>query len=106
MTVPQAVSQILEIEALRQSGILAPEETLAIGLSRVGAPEEQQKIVCGTLAELNSQPEDIFGEPLHSLVIVGKRLHHLEAEYAEQYALDKESWRRVAKEVYKCALDE
>jgi len=106
MSVPQAVSQLLEIESLRRSGILSPDATLAIGLSRVGGAYDQQKIVSGTLVELHEQPDDVFGEPLHSLVIVGKRLHPLEAEYAVQYAVDKESWRDVAKRVYKCPLDE
>ena len=106
MSIPQAVSQLLEIESLRQSGILSPEETLAIGLSRLGGDESQQKIVSGTLAELAVQPTDVFGEPLHSLVIVGKRLHHLEVEYAQQYAVNEESWRKVARDVYKCVLDD
>ena len=106
MSIPQAVSQLLEIESLRRSGILVPEETLAIGLSRVGGDESQQKIVAGTLADLVAQPADVFGEPLHSLVVVGKRLHHLEVEYAEQYAVDVANWRNVARDVYKCALDE
>jgi diphthine synthase len=106
MSIPQAVSQLLEIESLRQSGVLVPEETLAIGLSRVGGDESQQKIVGGTLADLAAQPNDAFGEPLHSLVIVGKRLHHLEVEYAEQYAVNATNWRNVARDVYKCALDD
>lgn len=105
MSIPQAVSQLLEIESLRQSGILVPNETLAIGVSRVGGDDSQQKIVGGTLAELAAQPAGVFGEPLHSLVIVGKRLHHLEVEYAEQYAVDVANWRNVAQDVYKCALD-
>jgi len=106
MSIPQAVSQLLEIESLRQSGILMQEETLAIGLSRVGGDESQQKIVSGTLADLAAQPVDMFGEPLHSLVIVGKRLHHLEVEYAEQYAVNAANWRNVARNVYGCALDD
>ena len=106
MSIPQAVSQLLEIESLRQSGILIPEETLAIGLSRVGGDESQQKIVSGTLAELAVQSADVFGEPLHSLVIVGRRLHHLEVEYAEQYSVNVTNWRNVARDAYKCALDD
>ena len=106
MSIPQAVSQLLEIENLRQSGVLVPEETLAIGLSRVGGDESQQKIVSGSLADLAAQPVDVFGEPLHSLVVVGKRLHHLEVEYAEQYAVNAVDWRNVARDVYKCALDD
>ena len=104
MSITQAVSQLVEIEAKRQSGTLAPDSTLAIALSRVGGGPDE-RIVAGTLAELLAQPEEVYGEPLHSLVIVGKRLHHLEVEYAQQFAVDKENWRRVATEVYGCARD-
>lgn len=82
---------------------------LVIALSRVGSQSDDlggQRIVCGTLAELAARLESIYGEPLHSLVIVGKRMHHLEVEYAESYAVDKDNWRRVAKDVYGCVLDE
>ncbi|EED82650.1 predicted protein [Postia placenta Mad-698-R] len=104
MSIPQAVSQLVEVEESRQTGVLHPANTLAMALSRVGGGDEQ-RIVCGTLDELLAQPADIYGEPLHSLVIVGKRLHHLEVEYAEAYAVDKSNWRRVAQDVYGCALD-
>jgi diphthine synthase len=105
MSIPQAVSQLIEIESLRQRGTLDPDKTLAIGLSRVGGGEGNEHIVCGTLTELSGHPTEYFGEPLHSLVIVGKRLHHLEVEYAEQYAVNKGSWREVAVREYGCALD-
>ncbi|KAE9400669.1 Diphthine synthase [Gymnopus androsaceus JB14] len=91
MTVPQAVSQLLEIESLRGEGVLDPEKTLAVAVGRVGGE---------------------FGPPLHSLVIVGKRLHHLEVEYGEMFAEKqsgrregRERWRKVAREVYSVALD-
>lgn len=109
MSITQAVSQLLEVESLRAENVLSPKTTLAIALSRVGcdvgADSTQQRIVCGTLEQLSEQPPDSFGEPLHSLVIVGKRLHHLEVVYAEEYAVCRETWRRVAAEVYGCALD-
>jgi diphthine synthase len=105
MSIPQAVAQLLEIEDLRESGTLAADNTLAIGMSRVGGGEEHQRIVCGTLNELASHPNEAFGEPLHSLVIVGRRLHPLEVEFAEDYAINRETWRGVAKNVYGCALD-
>ncbi|KAF8648516.1 hypothetical protein AX16_006222 [Volvariella volvacea WC 439] len=106
MSIPLAVSQLLETESTRQSGILDADKTLAIALSRVGGLEgEQQKIVSGTLRDLQNAPKEVFGEPLHSLVIVGKRLHHLEVEYAEEFAVDKENWRKVASEVYGVALE-
>ncbi|QRV84158.1 tetrapyrrole (Corrin/Porphyrin) methylases [Ceratobasidium sp. AG-Ba] len=109
-----AVAQILESESIRaesassdepkQHGYLKPESTLAIALSRVGSPDKQ-RIVCGTLKQLSELGEDDFGEPLFSLVIVGNRLHDLEVQYAEPWAVDKAEWRRVAKEVYGARLD-
>jgi diphthine synthase len=105
MSIPQAVSQVLEIEGTRQKGVFSPDRTLAIALSRVGGGEGNEKIVCGTLAELLSHPNEAFGEPLHSLVIVGRRLHPLEVEYAEYYAVNRHSWRETASQVYGCALD-
>jgi diphthine synthase len=109
-----AVSQILESEATRSAsvsteepkahGYLKPDATLAIALSRVGSPDKQ-RIVCGTLQQLADLSEEAFGEPLFSVVIVGKRLHDLEVQYAEPWAVDKAEWRRVAKEVYGARLD-
>ncbi|KAJ7125236.1 Diphthine synthase [Mycena epipterygia] len=104
MSIPLAVKQLVEIESIRKAGVLDPDATLAVALSRVGGGDEQ-RIVAGTLSDLASHPEDAFGEPLHSLIIVGKRLHHLEVEYAEEFAVDRERWRTVAGTVYGCALD-
>ncbi|KAJ6491732.1 Diphthine synthase [Mycena vitilis] len=104
MSIPLAVKQLVEIESIRKAGILDADATLAVALSRVGGGEEQ-KIIAGTLANLANHPEESFGEPLHSLIIVGKRLHHLEVEYAEEFAVDRERWRTVASTVYGCALD-
>ncbi|KAF9053660.1 Diphthine synthase [Hymenopellis radicata] len=105
MSIRQAVYQLIEIETLRQTGTLAPDTTLAVAVSRVGGGHEHERIVCGTLTELADHPESAFGEPLHSLVIVGKRLHHLEVEYAQEYAIDKDSWRSTAQKAYGCALE-
>jgi diphthine synthase len=104
MSIPTAVSQLIETEGTRQEGILNPDTTLAIALSRVGGGSENERIVAGTLRELLDHPAEAYGQPLHSLVIVGKRLHHLEVEYAEDYAINRKSWRDIAKNVYKCAL--
>ncbi|KAK0212239.1 tetrapyrrole methylase [Desarmillaria ectypa] len=105
MSIRQAVAQLIEIESLRQTGTLSPDTTLAVALSRVGGGSDNQRIVAGTLTDLVNHPEDAFGDPLHSLVIVGKRLHHLEVEYAQDFAVDPERWRSTAKQVYGCALD-
>ncbi|KAH9965370.1 Diphthine synthase [Russula dissimulans] len=105
MSISQAVTQLVEVEDVRQGGVLLPDRTLAIALSRVGGGPDSERIVCGTLAQLREQPPDVFGEPLHSLVIVGRRLHHLEAEYAAAFAVDATSWREVAQKVYGCNFD-
>jgi diphthine methyl ester synthase len=43
-----------------------------------------------------------FGPPLHSLVLVGKRLHHLERDYAAMHKVPGSKWDEVAREVYGC----
>ncbi|KAM0756570.1 Diphthine synthase [Meredithblackwellia eburnea MCA 4105] len=78
---------------------LDPNTTLAISLSRVGDPS--QTFVSGTLAELAQLPESAFGGPLHSFVIVGRRFHALERDFAVRWAVSKESWTKVSNEVYK-----
>lgn len=105
MTIPTAVSQLIETESSRNEGVLSAHHTLAIALSRVGGGSENERIVAGTLQELLGHPADAYGQPLHSLVIVGKRLHHLEVDYAEEFAINRQTWRETAKEVYKCALE-
>ena len=77
-----------------------PDKTLALSLSRIGTPT--QRIIAGTITELASLPEDEFGPPLHSVVIVGKRLHPLELEFAGRWAIGGENgnWWKVGKEVY------
>ncbi|KAF9555040.1 Diphthine synthase [Agrocybe pediades] len=104
MSIPTAVAQLIETEEIRNEGILNPDTTLAIALSRVGGGPEE-RIVSGTLRELLNHPAEAYGQPLHSLVIVGKRLHHLEVDYAEEFAINRESWRSTARDIYKCALE-
>jgi len=104
MSIPVAVSQLLETEESRQTGILNSDETLAVALSRVGGGDEQ-RIVAGTLRELQEADPAVYGEPLHSLILVGKRVHHLEIDYAAVFAINLESWRGVAQRVYGCIMD-
>jgi len=105
MSIPLAVRQLIEIESIRSTGILDPDKTLAIALSRVGGGDVHQRIVAGTLKELLNHPAEAYGQPLHSLIIVGKRLHHLEVDYAEDFTINRDSWRAVAKDIYGCSLD-
>jgi len=121
MSIPTALEQMKEVEEEVGEGILDPKKTLVIALSRMGAHPPRssstsddhasydgERIVSGTLDDLLSvPPEDhqrVFGSPLHSVIVVGKRLHVLEAEFAEAFAMNKENWRRVAKDEYGVAL--
>ncbi|KAJ1977040.1 diphthine synthase [Dimargaris xerosporica] len=82
MTVNQAVSQLLEVEDRRQAQAYT-KDTLAVGIARVGA--DDQLIRAGTLEQL--QHVD-FGAPLHSLVLLGSRLHFLEFDMLRENAVD------------------
>lgn len=115
MSVPTAVSQLMSLlddatpapstsasdsagPSVPAPSALDPATTLAISLSRVGDPS--QTFVAGTLAEMAELDEDAFGGPLHSFVIVGRRFHALERDFARRWAINKETWDRVSREVY------
>ena len=82
------------------ASLLPPDQTLALSLSRIGT--STQRIIAGTLTELASLSEEEFGPPLHSVIIVGKRLHPLELEFAGRWCVGGADggWWRVGKEVY------
>lgn len=94
MTVAQCAAQLLVTEAEKGQGICGPD-ALAVGVARVGA--EDQEIVAGTLQELSNVD---MGRPLHSLVLVGKRVHEMERDFVRDFAVDKDSFDRVWKEGY------
>lgn len=108
MSVPTAISQLMSLlqestpssdeSAIPAADALDPATTLAISLSRVGDPS--QKFVSGTLAEMSKLDEDAFGGPLHSFVIVGRRFHALERDFASRWAIDKDTWTKVSNSVY------
>lgn len=66
MSINTAVQQLLDIEASKQGGAYSPD-TLAVGMSRLGAPDQQ--IVAGSMQQLLDVD---FGAPLHCLVIAGR----------------------------------
>ena len=78
MSVKEACLQLLEVESKKIQGVVPPN-TPCIGVARVG--RDDQKIVYGTLEELSHVD---FGEPLHSLVIVGE-VHPLETEILDYF---------------------
>jgi len=114
MSVPCAISQLLSLlppspssssssdnaapASAPAADALDPSTTLAISASRVGHPS--QTFVSGTLSELAALDEDAFGGPLHSFVIVGRTFHALERDFARRWAVDRDNWDRVSKEVY------
>ena len=64
--------------------------TLVVGVARLGT--DSQSIVSGTLEQLSKID---LGEPLHSLVVVGRRCHELERDFVREFAVDKGSWDEV-----------
>lgn len=96
MTVSQCAQQMLEIEEERKEGVYGPD-SLAIGAARVGGVSE--KFVAGTLQEL-CDSDDALGPPLHSMVLLGRRAHELERDYAREFAINKESWDKLWGEHY------
>ncbi|KAI8384998.1 diphthine synthase [Radiomyces spectabilis] len=95
MTVNQAVEQLLEIEENRNEGICTPD-SLAIGCARIGT--DSQKIVAGPLRELVDVD---FGGPLHSLVLIGSRMHPMEADFVRAYAANPATFDELVKQQYK-----
>ncbi len=89
MTVAQCASQMLEIEKERGEGICGPE-VLAVGVARIGAKD--QSIAAGTLRQLSASD---LGPPLHSLVVLGSRVHDLEKDFIRDFAIDAEVFDRV-----------
>ncbi|XP_072929880.1 diphthine methyl ester synthase isoform X1 [Epargyreus clarus] len=79
MSVKEAAYQLVQIiENKPDEGL--NKDHLAIGLSRVGAPD--QRIV---VKSLNDMQTCELGPPLHSLVIPAPNLHPLEADYIAQF---------------------
>ena len=76
MSVNIAIEQLLEIESIRNEGVLSGESK-AVGMARLG--QETQYMVYGTLNELLTCD---FGPPLHSLALCGE-LHPLEVQFLE-----------------------
>ena len=92
MTVAQCAAQMIETEEEKGEGVCGKDK-LAVGVARVGAEDEM--VVAGTLGELT---EVDMGRPLHSLVLVGKRMHEMERDFVRDFAVNKdvfdETWKR------------
>lgn len=102
MTAAQCAAQMLEVEAERAERGLFPTITitgparrlmpsqvyspnsLALAVARLGS--EDQTVVSGTLEQLSTAD---LGKPLHSLVLLGKRVHQLEIDFIREFAIDE-----------------
>jgi len=89
MSASTAAEQLLEIEAIRQEDICTTD-SLVVAVSKIGA--KNQAIRVGSLQELVHTD---LGPPLHSLVLVGKRIHELEIEYMRQFAINHETYKKL-----------
>lgn len=85
MTVNEAIGIMLQIEAVRKEGFFT-EKTLCIGAARIGA--EDQAILYGPAGELVKQTEFFLGKPPQILIVHGK-LHYMEEEALNRYAIKK-----------------
>ncbi|XP_020370538.1 diphthine methyl ester synthase [Rhincodon typus] len=92
MSVSQAAEQLLEIiENRRDKGeeLALTEETLCVGLARVGS--KNQKIAVATVQQMVKMD---LGDPLHSLIITG-HMHPMEIEMLKLFAVDKSSFNKL-----------
>lgn len=89
MDISTAAQQLLEIEELKQEKAYTPD-TPCVAVSRLGAPTQTFK--AGTLQQM---AEYDAGEPLHSLIMLGRQVHDLELEYLYQFVNDRESFRQL-----------
>ena len=94
MTAAQCACQMLETEEERSEGVYS-SESLAVAVARVGS--ENQRIASGTLRQLT---EVDMGPPLHSLVLLGSRVHDLERDFIKDFAVDEEVLESVWKRDY------
>ncbi|CCK71929.1 diphthine synthase KNAG_0I01400 [Huiozyma naganishii CBS 8797] len=88
MSISQCCEQLLEIEETRGTKAYTPA-TPAVAISRLGSAAQSFK--AGTIEELSQYDS---GEPLHSLVILGRQCHDLEVEYLLEFADNKEKFRQ------------
>ena len=95
MTVGDGIQRLLESEERRGGGILS-EESLGIGLARVGL--EDCVVKGGSFGELM---EEDFGGPPHALIVPGE-LHFVEEEALAMLGVDEktlEKWKDKVEEL-------
>ncbi|CAI8496148.1 unnamed protein product [Hanseniaspora opuntiae] len=85
MSIQQCCEQLLEIEEIRGEKAYT-KDTPCVAISRLGS--DKQAFKSGTIEQLASYDS---GEPLHTLVILGRQTHDLELDYILEFADDKEN---------------
>jgi diphthine synthase len=87
MSIATAAEQLLEIEEVRQEKVYSAD-TPCVAVSRLGSPSQAfRAATLGDLVDYDS------GEPLHSLIILGNRVHDLETEFLVDFAVDKTKYK-------------
>lgn len=92
MSIATAAEQMLEIEEKRNQKAYSAN-TPCIGVSRLGSPT--QAFRADTLGELVNYD---CGEPLHSLIILGNKVHELETDFIADFSPDQERLRKAINE--------
>ena len=87
MSISQCCEQLLEIEEARGTKAYTPQ-TPAVAISRLGSATQSFKV--GTIEELANYDS---GEPLHSLVILGRQCHELELEYLLEFTDNRDKFK-------------
>lgn len=91
MDIATAAQQLLEIEEQRQEKAYT-QDTPCVAVSRLGAPSQTFK--AGSLKQM---AEYDAGEPLHSLIVLGRQVHDLEVDYLNQFVDDKDAFRALVR---------
>lgn len=87
MSISQCCEQLLEIEEARGTKAYTPQ-TPAVAISRLGSATQSFQV--GTIEELANYDS---GEPLHSLVILGRQCHELELEYLLEFTDNRDKFK-------------
>ncbi|CAI4047618.1 hypothetical protein SUVZ_12G2140 [Saccharomyces uvarum] len=90
MSISQCCEQLLEIEEKRGTKAYTAD-TPVVAISRLGSSSQSFK--SGTISELANYDS---GEPLHSLVILGRQCHELELEYLLEFTDDRDKFVKDA----------
>ncbi|QLG71407.1 hypothetical protein HG535_0B04490 [Zygotorulaspora mrakii] len=88
MSISECCEQLLEIEEKRNTQAYTAD-TPVVAISRLGSATQTFK--SGTIEELATYDS---GEPLHSLVILGRQCHELEIEYLLEFCDDRDRFKQ------------